>query len=119
MIEQESYSVDTSERGLIHIRHVQIRETGVDLGGPMWFERANLRWVVDSLRACMTTYAFPGVEMQNNHDQLHVFESGPEQAPIINLQNRRAKDAPHGGVYALMISKSVAEKLVAELAALS
>jgi hypothetical protein len=118
MIKQESYSVDTSDAGFVHIHHVQIEDTGVDMGGHMWFERSNLRWVVDALQACLSTYGFPGVEAQSGQDQLKVFESGAEQAPIINLRNRRSKDAPHGGVYALMMSKPVAEKLTRELAAL-
>jgi hypothetical protein len=118
MIKQESYSVDTSDSGVVHIHHVQLEDTGVDMGGHMWLERSNLRWVVDSLQACLGTYAFPGVETQSGQDHLKVFESGAEQAPIINLRNRRPKDAPHGGVYALMMSKPVAEKLTRELATL-
>jgi hypothetical protein len=118
MIKQESYSVDTSETGLIHIHHVQIEDTGVDMGGHIWFERTNLPWVVGSLRACVSTYGYPGTETQAGPDHLKVFESGAEQAPIINLRNRRAKETPHGGVYALMMSKPVAEKLILELAAL-
>jgi hypothetical protein len=118
MIKQESYSIDTSDPAFIHIHHVQIEDTGVDMGGHMWFERANLPWVVGSLRACVSTYAYPGAETQSGQDHLKVFESGAEQAPIINLRNRRPKDAPHSGVYALMMSKPVAEKLTRELAAL-
>lgn len=119
MIKQESYSIDTSENGFIHIHHVQIEDTGVDMGGHMWLERGNLAWAVDSLQTCLSTYGFPGVETQSGQDHLKVFESGAEQAPIINLRNRRPKDAPHGGVYALMMSKPIAEKLTRELAALT
>lgn len=118
MITQESYSVDASDPDFVHVHHVQIRDHNRDAGGHMWFERSNLRWVVDSLQACLSTYAFPGVETHSGQDHLNVFESGPEQAPIIKLHNRRPKDAPHGGVYALMMSKPVAEKLTRELAAL-
>ena len=117
-IVNESTKVDTADPGFIHIRHVQIKDTGVDRGGPIWFERQNLPWVVDTLRSCLTTYAFPRTAVDSGQDSLKIFESGDEQAPIINLFNRRPDGAPHAGVYALMMSKPVAEKLVDELAAI-
>lgn len=115
---KESYSIDPSQPGFIHVHHVQVLDSGVDMGGPMWFERANLRWVVDTLRACINTYAFPETAQKSGQDSFIVNESGPEQAPIINLRNRRPKDAPHGGAFTLAMSKPVAEKLVAELGAI-
>lgn len=118
MIKHESYSVDTSEPGFIHIHHVQIEDTGIDMGSHIWFERSNLPWVVGSLRQCVTTYGYPGAELQSGQDHLRVFESGAEQEPFINLRNRRPQDAPHGGAYVLMISKPVTEKLIRELGAL-
>jgi hypothetical protein len=74
--------------------------------------------VVDTLRACLHTYAFPEAARQGGDDSLLVNESGPEQAPIINLRNRRPKGGVHGGAFTLAMSKPVAEKLVAELAAI-
>jgi hypothetical protein len=118
MIVKESYTLDTSDPNIIHIHHVQVEHNGVNMGGPMWFERKNLPWVVQNLQACLTTYAFPEASLQSGPDDLKVLESGPEQAPIINLLNRRDKDAAHGGVYALLLSKPIAEKLVKELAAI-
>lgn len=118
MIAKESYTLDTSDPNVIHIHHVQVEHNGVNMGGPMWFERSNLPWVVQNLQACLTTYAFPEASLQGGPDNLKVLESGPEQAPIINLLNRRDKAAPHGGVYALLMSKPIAEKLVKELAAI-
>jgi hypothetical protein len=47
-----------------------------------------------------------------------VFESGDEQAPIINLFNRRPDGALHAGVYALTMSKPIAEELLAQLSAI-
>jgi hypothetical protein len=118
MIVKESYTVDTSDPKFIHIHHVQLEDTGVNMGGSTWFERGSLPWVVDTLRACLTTYAFPEATTQIGQDALKVYESGPEQAPIINLRNRRPKDAPHGGLSGFMMSKPYAEKLVEELAAI-
>ena len=118
MIVKESYTLDTSDPDLIHIHHVQVEHNGVNMGGPMWFERKNLRWVVENMQACLTTYGFPAASLQSGADSLKVLESGPEQAPIINLLNRRDKAAPHGGVYALLMSKPIAEQLVKELAAI-
>jgi hypothetical protein len=114
----ESYSIDPSQPGFIRVHHVRILDSGVDMGGAMWFERANLSWVVDTLRACIDTYAFPEAAQQRGQDSFIVSESGPEQAPIISLRNRRPKDALYGGAFTLAMSKPVAEKLVAELGAI-
>lgn len=118
MIVSESYTIDTSDPNFIHINYVQVWDRGSNMGGPMWFERKNLPWVVQNLQACLTTYAFPEATHQSGQDTLKVFESGHEQAPITNLRNRRPEGAPHAGVYALMMTKPTAEKLVKELAAI-
>ncbi|WP_428267909.1 hypothetical protein [Haliangium sp.] len=117
MIVQETISLDLDEAGFVHIHHVQIENSGLDMGGPMWFERASLDWVRSSLRACLDTYASKAVETRLGQDDLKVYESGHEQAPIVNLRNRRPKDATHGGVFALMMSKPIAEELCQKLAA--
>ncbi|GAB4562630.1 MAG: hypothetical protein Tsb0020_11050 [Haliangiales bacterium] len=118
MIVQESISVATDDPEFIHIAHVQIENNGVDMGGPMWFERASLGWICDQLDACLEAYGFPGAETQSGDDALKVYESGPEQAPFVNLRNRRPKDATHGGVYVLMLSDPTARDLHSQLAAL-
>ncbi len=56
--------------------------------------------------------------MNSGQDSLKIFESGDEQAPIINLFNRRPDGSPHAGPYALMMSKPIAEKLLGDLSAL-
>lgn len=115
---RESVTVTTPESGFLHVHHVQIEDSGVDMGGPLWLEQGSLAWVIEALRECIETYASPGSEATVGSDQLKVFESGPEPAPIINLRNRRAADAKHGGVYALLMSKRIAEQLLGELRAL-
>ena len=42
MIKSESFSIDTSDPGFIHVRHVQKWDNGGDLSGEIWFERASL-----------------------------------------------------------------------------
>jgi hypothetical protein len=115
---RELYTIDTSEPGFIHIHHVDREESGLDMGGHIWFERGSLPWVVDTLRACTTTYGFPESVTRIGQDSLKVFESGAEQAPYINLFNVRPADARHGGIFARSFSKPLAKKLVLELAAL-
>lgn len=117
-IVKETVTVDASEPGFVHLVQQRVKDTGQDIGGQLWFERAHLRWVVDTLRACLATYGFPETTTQGGQDSLKVFESGPEQAPVVNLFNVRPKDAPHGGVYARSMSREAAEQLVEQLAAL-
>lgn len=115
MITSESISVSGSEPGFVHVQHRQLRDSGVDMGGPLWFGKDNLPWVIETLRECLGTYGFPGAEAQRGGDSFKIFESGPEQAPIVNIQNRRAKDGTHGGMFALLMSRPIAEELLHEL----
>jgi hypothetical protein len=117
-IVKESITVDAAEPGFVHVVQERVKDTGQDIGGQIWFERANLRWVVDALRACLATYGYPETALQSGQDSLKVFESGPEQAPVINLFNVRPKDAAHGGVYARSMSRQVAAQLADQLAAI-
>jgi len=115
-IVKESCSVDLADPGFVHVIHERVKDTGQDIGGQLWFERASLPWVVTTLRACLATYGFPETATQLGADSLKVFESGPEQAPVVNLFNVRPQAAAHGGVYARSMSRPVAEALVDELA---
>lgn len=117
-IVKETVTVDTSDPAFVHVVQQRVKDTGQDIGGQLWFERANLRWVVDTLRACLATYGFPETVHQGGQDSLKVFESGPEQEPVVNLFNVRPKDAPHGGVYARSMSRAAAEQLANQLASL-
>lgn len=118
-IQSETYSIDVFEPGFVHVHQVRVKDNGKDIGGHIWFERANLGWVVDTLRACVGTYAFPETATRAGDDSLKVFESGHEQAPVINLFNVRPDGAPHGGVFARTFGKPVAERLVEDLAAIA
>jgi hypothetical protein len=118
-IRKETVAVDEAEPGFVHVSHQQIiQDSGRDMGGELWFERDHVRWVIDKLRGQLTTYAFPEAELQHGRDRLRVWESGPEQQPFINVFNTRPEDAPRGGMFALSISRPVAEQLLAQLDAL-
>lgn len=117
-IVKESVTVAAAEPGFVHVVQERVKDTGQDIGGQLWFERAHVRWIVDTLRAALETYGFPETVHRGGQDDLKIFESGPEQEPVINLFNVRPKDAPHGGVYARSLSRRVAAQLVDQLAAL-
>jgi hypothetical protein len=118
-IVHESCTVDLSHAGFVHLLHVRIKDTGQDRGGPLWLERQSVPWVVQTLRSLLTIYAFPRTTAEIGLDNLKAFESGDEQAPIINLLNLRPEGVPHAGVYAVMMSRPVAERLLDELAAVA
>ncbi|HEX7046218.1 MAG TPA: hypothetical protein VF275_01420 [Gammaproteobacteria bacterium] len=116
-VERELISASIEANRLVRIRHAQI-DTGQDMGGQLWLEAQHARWVTDNLRICMETYAFAPVDLRDGEDHLRIFESGHELAPVINLRNRRANEAAHGGVYALMMSRGIAVQLARALHAL-
>jgi hypothetical protein len=64
-------------------------------------------WLVAELAACLTTYGYPGAV---GRSRIHVFESGPEQAPIVHVVSRRP-DAD-GGASALGLTRAAARELV-------
>jgi len=66
----DSYSVTLSDPGLILIEYRSRRDTAA---GPLtrntsiWFERTNLRWLVESLRQCITLYGQPELSTQHGN----------------------------------------------------
>ena len=112
---KESYAIDTSESGFVHVTYTQLVDNGVDMGGQMWFERTNLRWVVDALKTCVNSYGSPKTSTQAGQDSLSVAESGHEQQPFVNLRNRRPADAPHPGAFTVALTKPLATQFVDEL----
>ncbi|NVB77368.1 MAG: hypothetical protein HOV81_03150 [Kofleriaceae bacterium] len=117
MITAESIDVDSSDPAFVRVRHVQI-EDGVDMGGTLVIERASATHLADQLEAATTQYGYPGSETKLGADELRVYESGPEQRPIVNVINRRAAAAPNGGVYGLMMTAPYAKQLAKLLRAL-
>lgn len=117
-VENESYSVDTSEQAFVRIDY---SATVFLPNGPrsravsVWFERANLPWVVSSLRDLINVYGLPEQRIQSGSDSLRVDESGPEPAPIISIYNKRPPDAPHAGAHLIQFTKPLAGRLLAEL----
>lgn len=117
-IENESYYIDTSEQPFVRIDY---SATVFLPNGPrsravsVWFERANLGWIVRSLRELINVYGVPEQRIQSGSDSLRVDESGPEPAPIISIFNKRPADAPHAGAHLIQLTKPLAGRLLAEL----
>lgn len=115
---EECYVFDNSDPHFVYVLLTRRVESGVDMGGPMWIERTNVSWVVEKLRACITTYAFEPVSIQAGQDNLTVLESGPEQQPLVVVRNRRPAGAPHSGPFTLAMSKPRVARFADELESL-
>ena len=116
-VTSESIKV-TSDASFVHVVLTQLRDSGVDMGGQLWAERAHAAWIADQLHTILTSYGAPEASSTDGDDQLTVYESGDERAPFYNVQNRRADGAAHAGVYALAMTRAGAEQLVRELRSL-
>jgi hypothetical protein len=112
VITSESIDVDSSDPAVIKVTYVQM-DDGIDMGGKLSIDRATVPYLVDQLVAATTQYGFPGSDAQVGPDALRVYESGPEQAPIMNVIHER-----DGRVYGLMLTVPYARKLVDLLRAL-
>ena len=84
----------------------------------IWFERANLKWVVEALRRSLTTYGVGELARTSGNDAITVYESGSEWQEIFNIDNQRPTHVPHSGTYWIGMSRTLAEKLLSELAAI-
>lgn len=118
MIIEESFSVDATDPGFIVVHHTEIHARGIDMSGRVWFERCNLDWVVATLNASLTIYAYPEATLDRGDDRLKIYESGHEQAPCTNLYNRRPPGAVRGGLSGTGMSRNIALQVLHALAAL-
>jgi hypothetical protein len=117
-IEREWYQLDVSENGLVRVDYSSVRATA---GGPhdfkatLWFERQNVPWVVEALRAAAGTYGIAEQSRTGGRDVLKVYVSGPEPEPYVNIENQRPADALHGGFRWFAMGVALAEKLATNL----
>lgn len=117
----DTYVMDASEEGFVRIDYSSQRATAAgphEFKATLWFERANLGWLIEALEACVSVYGLAEQSTTSGRDTLRIYESGPEPAPYINLENERAEDAPHGGFQWFAMSKPLARKLIGELSEL-
>lgn len=117
----ESYKVDLADPVFVHVECSAVMDTAVGLrtqNASIWFERANLPWVVEALRRSLTTYGLGELARASGNDAITVYESGSERQATFNIDNQRPSDVPHSGTYWIGMSRTLAEKLLSELAAI-
>jgi hypothetical protein len=117
-IVSDSYRIEPSEQGFVTLEYSSVMDTGgglVDERRSLSLERGSLSTLADALRTFLANAESPEISRSVGLDNFRVYESGPEQAPYVNLENERAKDVPHGGFSWFAMSKALAEKLAAEL----
>lgn len=117
-IQDESYSINASEHCFVGIDYsatVYMSDGPSPDVASVWFERANLSWVVTALRDVINIYGLPDQRIQRGADSLRIDESGPEPAPFIGIYNKRPADVPHAGAQLVRLTKPLAERLLREL----
>lgn len=117
-VKSESIRVDGSDPSFVRIVLSQLRDSGVDMGGELWVERAHVAWIADQLDTTLNSYGAERAETTLGGDTLRVYESGDERAPYYNVQNQRPIGGAHTGVYALAMTRTAAEQLLRDLRAL-
>lgn len=109
---------DISEKpDLVAVRYIVTDMAGMNTVARMSLERANLGWLLDTLRAAVPVYGAPVTSGGGGDDRFEISEYGP-QAEFINIFNRRASSAPDGGLYMLSMPRQAIAQLVDELSAL-
>jgi hypothetical protein len=117
--EAEACAIKASQPDFIRIRLKLVAgDSGLDLVQNLWFERANLPWLVDALRACLSRSDFEDARLEKGDDRLEVYRTDGEPV-FINLFNDRPVRAPHGHMYFLSMTRPTARKLLRRLAWLS
>jgi hypothetical protein len=112
---RESHTIDESDPDFIHLRYVQMSRDGMDMGGPMWFERSSLRNVVDALRIRVTIEA-PVTQVDIGQDHFWFFRDNHGDPTLYGVENHRLLATPHGGKYTLLMGRGLARRVVRDLA---
>lgn len=116
----DTFALDVTTSPFIRIDYSAVLDTAggrISEKASMWIERSSVGGLVAALRACMEWR--PTQCVQNGGDSLRVFESGPDGAPYINIENDRARQSEHGGFSWIAMSRGLAERLIEELASLN
>lgn len=108
----EWYRIDRSEPGFVRI------EGAGDWGEYLWFEEPNLPWVIEVLRALLSTYDFPQSGFERGLDNLGAHRTEHEISPMVWLDNLRPKDAPRGGDTGIHLPVWLGRRLLEDLATL-
>jgi len=110
VITHESLALDTSDPQVVRVNYVQL-DDGIDMGGKLVFDRANLGYVIKEVQAA-SGYTYEKTEAQVGPDHFRIYQSGSDQQPIVNVLVRREKSLPHGGLTGVMMTIPYAKKLV-------
>lgn len=87
VITYESLSVDTQEPGVVRVRYVQL-DGGIDMGGTLVFDRANLAYFAAELAAC-GEHDYERTERQCGRDHVRIYQSGSDQQSFVNVLCRQ------------------------------
>ena len=109
MITHESIALDTSDPQVLRVDYVQM-DDDIDMGGKLIFDRANIEYVLKEVEACCE-HDYAETTAQVGPDHLRVYQSGPDQRPIVNVLCKR-EAPPHAGLSGLMMTIPYAKKLV-------
>ncbi|WP_328522726.1 hypothetical protein [Kribbella sp. NBC_00359] len=65
----------------------------------IWFERANVRWMQESITLCLADDGVQISALARSEDNLLVFDSGSVPRPSFNIVSCRQDSVDHAGAY--------------------
>lgn len=117
-IVSDAYKLDAADPLLVRSDYSSVMNTAaghVNERRVFWLERSNVHQLAEVLTTFLSEDQSSRMTVARGDDNIVVYESGPDYAPYVNLENRRPKNAARGGMWWAAMSRRLAKRLAAEL----
>lgn len=112
----ENVSVVPASAAALRVRHTQVHDDGIDMGGELVLERSAAAWLAAEVTKAVDAYSYPETDAVLGPDHFTVYVGGSDMQPFVHVHNQRDASAVEGKVYTLGLSVDTARALAAQLA---
>lgn len=116
---QQSIAVSPTGTGEVLIRHVEVHDDGIDMGGELVLEVANAAWLADKALEAADAWGFARLEQAMAPDHFIIYVGGSDWQPFVHIHNLREAAPRHAKTWTLAMTTDLARQLGDELKALA
>ncbi|HRE90221.1 MAG TPA: hypothetical protein PK095_13890 [Myxococcota bacterium] len=116
---QQSISVSPTGTGEVLVRHVEVHDDGIDMGGELVLEVSNAAWLADKALEAADAWGFARLEQPMAPDHFIVYVGGSDWQPFVHIHNLRGAAPRHGKTFTLAMTTDLARQLGEDLKALA
>ena len=111
----ETVNVRFVDDGLVCLDHHRPESESRNPTRSLWLSAENAPWLIEQISAVLDDWRRLDVEADLNADHFKVFVGGPDAFPVLFIHNRRAEDAPHGGLCGVRLDEAATASALAQL----